>query len=161
MKIMFYDEQQKHEFSEEMKNAVVSSVSEAGESEKIEGVINILLTDNEGIRKLNAEFRAIDSLTDVLSFPAYSLEGLLKDNSKNIEWEYQDGEFFLGDIAISLERAYEQAEEYNHSPIREAAFLALHGTLHLLGYDHTDKEDEELMHAKQNQILEKLGIYRD
>ena len=91
----------------------------------------------------------MDRPTDVLSFPA--AEG---------------GEFpaipdsFLGDIAISLPRAEAQAEEYGHSLLRELSFLAVHGTLHLLGYDHMTDEDRAEMFARQNEILEKMRITR-
>lgn len=160
MKIMFFDEQNKREFTDEMKDAVRSVVEEAIKTETSDGALNILLTDDDGIKALNAEFRNKDSATDVLSFPAYSFDGLLKDNSENIEWEYDGGERFLGDVAISLERAYEQAEQYGHSAVRECAFLALHGALHIMGYDHIEKDGELIMIERQNQILEKLGIRR-
>ena len=122
--------------------------------------LNILFTDDEGICALNREFRNIDRPTDVLSFPAYELDGLFSECAQRLELEMLDGYVFLGDIAISLERAQAQAAEYGHSLVRETAFLALHGTLHLLGYDHMTPEDEESMTGKQKEILDAAHIGR-
>lgn len=161
MKIMFYNEQDKCEFTDDMKQAICSAISHAGESEQIDGVINVLITDDTGIKELNSQFRNNNAPTDVLSFPNYFFEGLLKDSLTDLEREYQDGDFFLGDIAVSLERAYEQAKTYNHSPVREAAFLTLHGALHIMGYDHIEKEDELIMNEKQKRLLNEIGLLRN
>lgn len=122
--------------------------------------LNILFTDDEGICALNREFRNIDRPTDVLSFPAYELDGLFPECVERLELEMLDGYVFLGDIAISLERAQAQAAEYGHSLVRETAFLALHGTLHLLGYDHMTPGDEKSMTGKQKEILDAAHIGR-
>lgn len=114
----------------------------------------VLLTDNEGIREINREYREIDSATDVLSFPA--IENFLENN--RLDDSIKDG--FLGDIAISLERAKEQALSYGHSFVREIAFLTAHGMLHLLGYDHMTAEDEERMFNVQKKILLEMGLSR-
>jgi probable rRNA maturation factor len=90
-----------------------------------------LVTDAEEIQQLNASYRNIDRVTDVLTFPAWEGDAILCP---------PDG--YLGDIAICYERAAEQAQEYGHSLERELAFLAVHGALHLLGYDHMKPEDE-------------------
>lgn len=111
------------------------------------GNVTVLLTTEEEIRSLNARFRDIDRVTDVLTFPAWEGEALLTP---------PDG--YLGDIAICVRRAEEQAEEYGHSLERELAFLAVHGGLHLLGYDHMVPEDETVMRAKQTAILEQMGL---
>lgn len=112
--------------------------------------ISLTFTDNEKIRKLNAEYRNKDSATDVLSFPL-------------IDWEVDDDfeeiapgmPLYLGDIVISLERAYTQAKENCQSLLREVAFLTVHSTLHLMGFDHeTSKEDEEEMFSLQDEIME-------
>ena len=115
--------------------------------------VSVTFTDNEGIRELNREYRDKDSATDVLSFPMYNfLEGDTPADEDTAE---------LGDIVLSLERAISQAQELGHSTKREIAFLTVHSVLHLLGYDHeTGAEDEKKMFAKQNEIMDVLGIKR-
>lgn len=123
---------------------------------KIEGTddraeVSIVLTDDEHIRNLNKKYRGIDSPTDVLSFP-------MIDNF-NEEMPYQD-EIPLGDIVISLERVEEQRKDYGHSFERELAYLAVHGLLHLLGYDHMNDDDQREMRAREEEILSGLKITR-
>ena len=114
--------------------------------------LSVTFCDNEYIRELNRKYRNKDVHTDVLSFPMfadYELEAMVPGEEPVL----------LGDIVISLERAAEQAVELGNSLKREVAFLAIHSTLHLLGYDHErGREDEELQCAKQRAIIEKLGI---
>ena len=113
--------------------------------------VSVTLTNNEYIRKLNKKHRNKDSHTDVLSFPMYE-DG---DFSEVME----DETVILGDIVISLERAKEQASEIGHGFLREVAFLAVHSTLHLLGYDHErSAEEDELQCSKQKKIIEKVEI---
>ena len=118
-------------------------------SEHAAGDVCVLVTDAEEIQGLNASYRNIDRVTDVLTFPAWEGDAIACP---------PDG--YLGDIAICLERAQEQAEEYGHSLERELAFLAVHGSLHLLGYDHMEPQDEQEMFAKQTEILNAMGITR-
>ena len=113
------------------------------------GDVCVLITDAEEIQRLNASYRNIDRVTDVLTFPAWEGDAILCP---------PDG--YLGDIAICFERAEEQAEEYGHSLERELAFLSVHGALHLLGYDHMQPEDEKKMFSKQDEILNELGYHR-
>lgn len=114
--------------------------------------VSVTFTDNEGIRRINSEFRGIDKPTDVLSFPLTDFEG-------GDEPPTDEPFISLGDIVISLERAREQAEEFGHSFERECAFLCVHSMLHLLGYDHvgSDEEDAE-MRRRQSEILESMGL---
>ena len=108
---------------------------------------NVIIVDNEYIHKLNKEYRGIDRPTDVISFAL--------EDSEDIKYE----DFrLLGDIYISIDKAKEQAEEYGHSFKREICFLAVHGLLHLLGYDHMEKEEENIMFSKQELILNEAGI---
>lgn len=160
MKITFFDEQEKVELTGEISKAVQAALEAAQSEAGRPCCLNILFTDNEGIRNLNSEFRNIDRPTDVLSFPAYELDGFFADCADRLELEMLDGDVFLGDIAISLERAQQQAEEYGHSLMRETAFLALHGTLHLLGYDHMTPSDEKSMTGRQKEILDSVNIGR-
>lgn len=122
----------------------------------------IIITDENEIRSLNAETRGIDGVTDVLSFP--SLDGIRGKELKKADFPYEideDGNLFLGSIAICEKRAKEQAEEYGHSYMRELHYLAVHGLCHLLGYDHMTEEDKPEMRAKEEKILSKMGITRE
>lgn len=114
--------------------------------------VSVTIVDNEEIRKINNKFRNINRATDVLSFPLidFDNESLPDDGSK----------IYLGDIIISIERAKEQAKEYGHSIDREIGFLTAHSMLHLLGYDHMVPEEEKEMFAKQEEILNNLGLRR-
>ena len=141
------NEQTKAEFTEEMDKVIRQVIDKTKEYEEVDSKlgVSVVITDNETIRELNRTYRDKDSATDVLSFPLYDDEGYLDDEE-------------LGDIVISLERAYAQAEEYGHGIIREVAFLTAHSMLHLLGYDHENGETE--MYEKQEEILSLLGIVR-
>ena len=108
---------------------------------------NIIIVDNTYIHKLNKEYRGIDRPTDVISFA-------LEDNKDFVTIDHR----VLGDIYISLDKAREQAIEYGHSLKREICFLSVHGFLHLLGYDHMEKEDEKVMFSLQEEILNEAGI---
>lgn len=113
--------------------------------------VEVILTDDDNIRELNRKFRNIDSSTDVLSFPLGS-DGQYDENPET-------GMKMLGDIVISVEHAYAQAELYGHGIEREISFLAVHSMLHLLGYDHVDsKLEESIMREKQEIILDELGL---
>ncbi len=114
--------------------------------------VSVTLTDDEQIHKLNREHRNVDKSTDVLSFPQYEADEL--------DYFEEDEEIVLGDIVISLEHARRQAQEYGHSYVRELAFLCVHSVLHLLGYDHIEKADEEVMLGLQKEILDDIGITR-
>ena len=110
---------------------------------------NIIIIDNEKIHEINKEYRGIDRETDVISFA-------LEDN---MDIEYTDFRL-LGDIYISIDRCYQQALEYGHSREREMCFLATHGILHLVGYDHMTPEDEKEMFDLQNKLLDGYNIKR-
>ena len=112
-------------------------------------LFNIIIVDNDYIHKLNKEYRGIDRPTDVISFA-------LEDEIDNVKLDFR----VLGDIYISLDKTNEQAKLYNHSFLRELSFLTIHGLLHLLGYDHMNKEEEEIMFKKQEDLLNEFGITR-
>ncbi|HHU23314.1 MAG TPA: rRNA maturation RNase YbeY [Clostridiales bacterium] len=122
--------------------------------------INVLLTDNEGIREFNRRYRNVDSPTDVLSFPFNEfLPG--KFDPEGAERDLDTGYILLGDIVLSLEKARCQGEEFGHGPDREIAYLTAHSVLHLLGYDHTDEgEQKRLMRSREEYICEKIGLDR-
>lgn len=130
-----------------------------------EAQVNLVLTDNAGIRELNRECRGIDRETDVLSFPnlEFEKEGIF-EVPKEAEadcFDPETGELMLGDIMISMDKMQEQAESYGHSLKREFAFLVAHSMLHLCGYDHMEPMEAEVMEGKQEKLLAGLGITRD
>lgn len=129
---------------------ILDLINYALNKEKIDNVeFNVILVDNKKIKELNKEYRNIDDHTDVISFA-------LEDYDKSLF----DGLRILGDIYISLDKAKEQSLEYNHSFKRELSFLVIHGLLHLLGYDHINKDMEDNMFKKQEEILNGYGIKR-
>lgn len=129
-----------------------------------EAQVNVVLTDNEGIRELNGRYRGIDRETDVLSFPNldFQKEGVF-DIGEDREADCFDpdtGELVLGDIMISLDKVRSQADEYGHGLRREYAFLVAHSMFHLCGYDHVEEAGRGVMERKQAELLERLGITR-
>ena len=118
--------------------------------------VNLVIVSPDTIKEMNNKYRQVDRVTDVLSFPM--LNNL---NEINSECDATFGEVNIGDIYICRERATEQAQEYNHSIKREICFLALHGLLHLLGYDHIAPKDEQIMFPLQDRILQMAEITRD
>ena len=119
--------------------------------ENLENVeFNIIIVDNEYIHTLNREHRGIDRETDVITFALEDYEDITYEDYR-----------LLGDIYISIDKARSQAEEYGHSFLRELSFLAVHGFLHLLGYDHMTEEDEKVMFTRQEMILDEAGIKRE
>lgn len=143
-----YGDVKKFDFSvRKIINSVLRTVKKI-ECLDTEHIMSIILVDNKKIHEINLEYRDIDRPTDVISFAAI-------DASVNRELSYE-----LGDIYISIDKVYEQAQSYNHSVMREFAFLVTHGTLHLLGYDHIEYDEEQVMFKKQEEVLSILGIKR-
>ncbi len=122
-------------------------------------VVTVSFASEKRIKELNNNYRKVDNITDVLSFPMLDIvyPQHVKDYSKEVS---PDGILYLGDVVICPKRAKEQASEYGHSKKREVAFLALHGLLHLYGYDHIKVEDEKIMKNASKEILEELKIRR-
>lgn len=119
--------------------------------EKLDSVeFNVIIVDNDYIHELNKTYRGIDRETDVITFA-------LEDDSKVVN---ASSHRVLGDIYISLDKAKMQAQEYQHSFLREICFLAVHGFYHLLGYDHMEEEDAKIMFAKQEEVLSDCEIKR-
>ncbi len=128
------------------------AVKKALEYEGFERVAEVCITavDEDEIQRLNAAWRANDSVTDVLSFPA------LSDEDEIVAFD--DEAIVLGDVILCMKRLFEQAESFGHSPEREIAYLTAHSTLHLLGYDHMEKDEEEEMVRRQGEIVALLGL---
>ena len=134
------------EYMEAAKNGSLAAL----ENENACGEICIELTNDDTIHSYNRDFRNVDRPTDVLSFPAFEGEELVA---------MPDGH--IGDIMISVETAARQAAEFGHSTAHEIMFLAVHGTLHILGYDHMVPEDEAVMIEKQKTIMKKMRGYNE
>ena len=144
--IYFENMQDQHRVTYALKMLVRRSIEATLAFEEVREPCEVSVTfaDNEGIQAINREYRNIDAPTDVLSFPLF---------------EEQGGKKQLGDIVLSLERCAAQAEEFGHSFERECAFLTVHSTLHLLGYDHVNGEEEEKdMRKRQTAIVENMGF---
>lgn len=128
----------------------------AAKKQKLEGDVELSVTfvHNDRIQEINKEYRNKDQATDVISFAMEELgEG-------EMELKGIDMPRMLGDIIISIDKAKEQATEYGHTYMRELGFLSVHGFLHLLGYDHLTKEEEEIMFSLQKDILDEFGLQR-
>ena len=153
MDLILDDRQDKLEVSEELiekiKDIIIECLDYEGYDDNYE--VSLSFVDNKEIHELNREYRGVDRVTDVLSFP------LLSDDFEDVELEEES----LGDIVVSLERALEQSIEYNHSFEREVCFLVCHSMFHLLGYDHDTEENTKEMREKEEHILNKLNITRE
>ncbi|MGG6431191.1 rRNA maturation RNase YbeY [Anoxybacillus sp. D401a] len=152
--IDFMDET--NEITEEQVELIEKLLQHAAKEENVpDGAeVSITFVDNEKIREMNRDYRGKDQPTDVISF---ALEEM---GEEEIEIVGVDVPPMLGDIIISVPKAREQAEEYGHSFMRELGFLAVHGFLHLLGYDHETEEEEKEMFTKQEQLLQQFGLTR-
>ncbi|WP_058307415.1 rRNA maturation RNase YbeY [Gracilibacillus massiliensis] len=153
MEMDFYDETKK--VSTDHMKLIEDLLAFAAEQENIspDAELSISFVDNDEIKKLNRQYREIDRPTDVLSFAL--------QEGEELEILGADIPLMLGDIIISVDKAEEQANEYNHSFSRELGFLALHGFLHLLGYDHMNSEEEKKMFLRQEEILNGFGLSRE
>ncbi|MBY0124623.1 rRNA maturation RNase YbeY [Bacillus subtilis] len=142
--------------SEEMLKEVENLLQFAAEREGVQdqAEVSVTIVSNDDIHQINKEYRGKDAPTDVISF------ALEEEGEGEIEIVGAEMPPVLGDIIISADRTREQAEEYNHSFKRELGFLAVHGFLHLLGYDHMTKEEEEEMFTKQKELLDAYGLKR-
>ncbi|MEG3042435.1 MAG: rRNA maturation RNase YbeY [Clostridium sp.] len=127
--------------------------------------VSIIFVDNETIKEINEDTRGKDNITDVLSFPMLGYDEKLVFKQCYVGYEFSqidlnEGNLVLGDIVLSLERAMEQSEEFGHSFTREVCYLIIHSILHLLGYDHMEEDDKNIMRAREEEILEKFKIQR-
>ena len=140
-----------YHFSFKIRGVIQKILREIYHFENLKGeyVVSFIIVSNDEIQEINKTYRHLDRPTDVISFAGI-------DSNENHKLDYE-----LGDIYISYDKVLSQAEEYNHSILREFSFLLTHGMLHLLGYDHMNKHDEEIMFNKQDEILENIKILRD
>ena len=141
--------------------AIVAALEQEGISTPCE--INVLITDDKGIRAINAASRNLDKATDVLSFPMFELEAGCPPGDWSEYLDVETGLCPLGDMCISLERAKAQAKAFGHSLRREIGYLTIHSVLHLLGYDHMDEgEQKAQMRTREETIAATIpGLTRD
>lgn len=157
LKVYFSNAQKAVKITPEIKNLLKRAIKAALEYENYarDAEISLSFVTNDEIHALNREYRGVDRPTDVLSFP------MLDGDADEGDFDIGSDSVVLGDIIISAEKAVEQAATYGHSVERELAFLAVHSTLHLLGYDHERSEEEEKdMFERQEKILIAAGIPR-
>ncbi len=130
-----------------------------------ETTVNLLLTDRNGIREYNREYRDLDKETDVLSFPNIPFikagDFTVVEEDEAAYFDPDSGELVLGDIILSADHVAAQAQEYGHSLLLEFAFLTAHSMFHLCGYDHMTPQEAAIMERKQEEVLEQLKITRD
>lgn len=161
------DRQNLIKMDEALEKTIKDIIDYALKEEKVEVPyeVSIIFVDNETIKDINNETRGIDRSTDVLSFPMldYDEKKVFKECYLNYEFspiDLDEGKLVLGDIVLSLERAREQSEEFNHSFTREVCYLIIHSILHLLGYDHMEDDEKIIMRAREEEILSKFQIER-
>ncbi|MDF2883498.1 MAG: hypothetical protein K0R54_4055 [Clostridiaceae bacterium] len=165
--VLLDNRQNKIEITEELEANIKEMIDFTLNEEelKIDYEISVIFVDNNQIKKLNKQFRSIDRVTDVLSFPMLEYEKgkvykqIYIDHVFN-DYDLDDGKLVVGDIALSLEKAMEQSKEFGHSFQREVCYLLIHSVLHLLGYDHIDEEDKTIMRKNEEYILNKFNINR-
>ncbi len=148
---IFYDSdfELEAELLTKMEEGAVICVDQEGiDSGRVE--ISLTLVDAEEIQQLNRDYRNVDKVTDVLSFPQF-------DDLNELP---EDGEIMLGDVIICRQRAEEQAEEFGHSVEREMVYLFVHSVCHLLGYDHMEDDEKAEMRAKEESVMEQINVTR-
>jgi len=163
--MIFIDNRQtKVEATQALEHQVRKIIDKALREEgvSIEYEVSLIFVDDDKIKDINREYRNIDKSTDVLSFPMLNYPKSLVFRDVYMDYNFKttdlDGEgLILGDIAISLERALQQSEEYNHSFFREVCYLSVHSVLHLLGYDHIEKIDKDKMRIREEKILNNIS----
>ena len=150
MELIFGGEEGRAEkLSPLMEKAAAATLSREGvPAEEVE--ISITFVNDEEIRELNAQYRNVDKVTDVLSFPQFESPEDLPE----------EGEIILGDVVLNVEQAKRQAEEYGHSEDREIIYLFVHSLLHLLGYDHMEEDEKTEMRGAEEEIMNELGLPR-
>lgn len=144
---------------ESLQKLLTDCLEACAKLEDVQGEVVVTLVTNERIHELNRDYRGVDRPTDVLSF-AMNEQGEGEMEIFFDESEADEIPNMLGDIIISVQKAREQAEDYGHSFERELGFLAVHGFLHLLGYDHGTPEEEKEMFSRQEKVLEQIGLTR-
>lgn len=166
--MIFMDNRQnKIEVTKELETVIKDVIEYTLKEEKllVDNEVSVIFIDNEEIRQINLKQRGIDQITDVLSFPMLHYPENKVFKEVFIDYEFDQNDLYderlvLGDVALSLEKAKEQSEEFAHSFIRECAYLTVHSILHLLGYDHMEDAQKDIMRKREEEILSTFKIYR-
>lgn len=165
--ILIDNRQNKIDVTEELESVIKDVINYTLKEEKlfVDNEVSVIFIDNEEIRAINSKQRGIDKITDVLSFPMlhYPQNKVFKDVYINYEFDQSDlydDRLVIGDVALSLEKAKEQSEEFGHSFLRECAYLTVHSILHLLGYDHMEEDEKSIMRKREEEILSNFNISR-
>lgn len=148
------------ELSNDLISLLKETVVKTLEFEKVDQscYVSITIVDSEEIKDLNREYRSIDKVTDVLSFPVVNL---LDDSFTDDVGDYYEGMLILGDVILCADRAREQALDFGHTIEREFGYLTCHSILHLIGYDHEEDDDREIMRQKEEAIMNCLSLKRE
>ena len=144
---------------DDKRDFITSVVSATLSYEKVDipCYVSVTVVDEDEIQEINREHRNIDSVTDVLSFPVVNLiDGSFDENAG----DFYEGRLILGDVVLCSKRAMEQSAQYGHSYERELGYLTCHSILHLLGYDHEDDAEREVMRQKEEAVMEHLNLKR-
>ena len=166
--MIFIDNRQnKIQVTQELETTIKDVIEYTLKEEKllIDNEVSVIFIDNEEIKEINLSTRRINEITDVLSFPMlhYPSNKVFKEVYLNHKFDQSDlfeGRLVIGDVALSLERSKQQSEEFGHSFIRECAYLTVHSILHLLGYDHMDEAQKQVMRKREEEILNDFNISR-
>lgn len=150
LNLLFSNEQEiisiSENYIESIKEAIETTITFV-KGDNLDYEVSVTLVDGHEIRVLNRDYRGVDAITDVLSFPLdYSVPGEVE---------------MLGDIVINSERVLEQAQDFGHSNERELVYLTVHSTLHLLGYDHMNEEEKLVMREQEKIIMKELGVFKN
>ena len=157
--IYIEDVREKSDLSEDKVKLIEKTVEATLSYEKIDMpcFVSVSIVDEDEIREINSEHRGIDKVTDVLSFPVVNLiDGSFQEDAG----DFYEGRLILGDVVLCAKRAREQAEEFGHSIEREMSYLTCHSILHLIGYDHEDEVEREVMRQKEEAVMELLNLKR-
>ncbi|MBR4151142.1 MAG: rRNA maturation RNase YbeY [Firmicutes bacterium] len=172
MTIYFDDEEKVYPGTARTMKRAAELCLEGEELDPAQFSVSVSFVEPEEIRRLNREYRGVDEVTDVLSFPQYDSLFDLYDELEDPELAEEDAEFAamdgiddseemaIGDVVICEQRCREQADEFGHSYERELIYLFVHSVCHLLGYDHMNDEDKAEMRAKEESVMNELGILR-
>lgn len=154
MQLLISNEQNQVPVGEDLLALLERALQQVLDLEEYEGdpEVSLVLVDDLRMAELNRSYRGVEGTTDVLSF------AMMEQDEAEPDTVPDEGELLLGDIVISVPKALAQAEEFGHSLQREMAFLAVHGMLHLLGYDHQTAEDEQKMRQRQREVMAMLGL---
>ncbi|MBU3176733.1 rRNA maturation RNase YbeY [Clostridium estertheticum] len=165
--ILIDNRQNKIEVTKELETVIKDVIEHTLCEEKlsIDNEVSVIFIDNQEIKEINKKYRGIDKITDVLSFPMlnYPENKVFKEvyiNYKFDQSDLYDEKLVIGDVALSLERAKLQSEEFGHSFIRECAYLTVHSVLHLLGYDHMEENQKNIMRKREEEILNNFSLSR-